>query len=345
MSRTPLFPPPPASAGPAPHGAQEHGWDDHVTVRRLLRALAIAACAPYLSLKVAWLAGSRIGIPQGSTLLDDDMILKAANAVTVLMDLGVIGLALLLTRPWGRRIPSWLLLLPMWGATGLLIPVMAGFPAQLLLRALGVTSAEKPSGAGPFLAEWVFQVVYGGFIVQGLALGALFTLYARRRWGHLWQGDTGEAAGALWGRGQQLAAGAAALLAVAQAGVHLMWASGSRDGLPPTLAGQYTADMAVQDAAYALYGALAVTGLVLLRRGGRALPLRGPLLLAGVGSSAVGCWGAWMLAASLLRLHDGDRAATGLMMITYSVQVIVGLLVLAAGARFFSRRAASEPAS
>ncbi|CAM5266591.1 hypothetical protein SANTM175S_03195 [Streptomyces antimycoticus] len=68
---------------------------------------------------------------------------------------------------------------------------MAGFPAQLAARALGFGGGDggRSSGSsGTFLAEWVFGMVYGGFIVQGLALGGLFVLYARRRWGHLWRG-------------------------------------------------------------------------------------------------------------------------------------------------------------
>ncbi|MEU7136929.1 hypothetical protein [Streptomyces sp. NPDC046261] len=345
MSRTPLIQALPAPA-PAPPAAAGGGWDDHATLRRLLRTVTVAACVPYLSLKVAWLAGSRIGIPDGSPLLDDSATLRTANAVTVLMDACVIVLALLLTRPWGRRVPSWLLALPMWGAIGLLTPIMVGFPAQLALRVLGATGAEAPSARRPFLAEWVFHLVYGGFIVQGLALGTLFVLYARRRWARLWQGHTGGPTAALRGRGQRLAAGAAALLALGQAGVHLMWASGARSGLSGALAREYGADNVLQDAAYVLYGAVTAAGLVLLlRRGGRVLPLRVPLLLAGTGSAAVGCWGGWLLTAALIGGRDGDRAATPLMLITYAVQMIVGLLVLAAGARYFARRAAAGPAA
>ncbi|EPH39364.1 putative (2E,6E)-farnesyl diphosphate synthase [Streptomyces aurantiacus JA 4570] len=105
--------------------------------RRLLRAAAVASCVPYLSLKVAWIAGSHVGIPEGSSLLEHRGLMAAANSLTVLMDGAVIVLALLLTRPWGRRVPAWLLGLPMWAATGLLLPIMAGFPAQLAVRALG----------------------------------------------------------------------------------------------------------------------------------------------------------------------------------------------------------------
>ncbi|MCA6091678.1 hypothetical protein LE181_05800 [Streptomyces sp. SCA3-4] len=328
MSRMPSPPLSPAAVT----ATAEPRRDDHVTARRLLRAGAIAACVPYLALKVAWLAGSRIGIPEGSAALEHETLLKAANALTLLMDTGVIVLALLLTCPWGRRAPSWLLVLPMWGAVGLLTPVIVGFPARLALGMLGATDAGHPADGRPFLDEWVFTVVYSGFIVQGLALGALFVLYARGRWGHLWQGSAGDPAARLRGRWPRGAAVAAAVLAVGQAGAHLVWSSGVRTGLPGAMAGRSGADAAVQEAAYVLYGAAAVAGIVLLLSR-RAVPLWVPLLLTGVGSAALGCWGGWLLTTGLVQ-----RAATPPAAITYAVQVIIGLLVLAGGAHYFHRR-------
>ena len=123
---------------------------------------------------------------QGSPRRKALTAMAVANVLTILMDGAVIVLALLLTRPWGRGVPAWLLAVPMWAATGLLAPVMAGYPLQMLVRAFG-GSASGGDGE-PFLHAWVFAVVYTGFIVQGLALGALFVLYARDRWGRLWRG-------------------------------------------------------------------------------------------------------------------------------------------------------------
>ncbi|MEV4436081.1 hypothetical protein [Streptomyces sp. NPDC049585] len=315
------------------------------TARRLLRAVAVLACAPYLTLKAAWLCGSRAGIPDGSPLLTDDVMLKAINAVTVAMDLSVIVLALLLTRPWGRRVPAWLLVLPMYGAAGLLTPIMVGFPAQLVLRAVGAGHGGTPvKAAEPFLADWVFRVVYGGFIVQGLCLGALFALYARDRWGHLWRGRTGDAGRRARGRGERLPALAAVALAPLPLGVHLVWATGSTIGLPAKIAAARHGEAAVLDAAFVLAAAAAATGLVqfLRRRGGWRL--RTALLCTAVPSAALSCWGGWLIVAALTAPDRHDRAATPLMLVTYAVQVIIGLLVLAAGARYFTRRAAAAPA-
>ncbi|MEU8551894.1 hypothetical protein AB0C81_33820 [Streptomyces roseoverticillatus] len=324
--------------------------DDHATKRRALRAVTITACLPYLGLKAAWVAGSHIGIPEGSILRDADTSLVVANAVTILMDAAVVVLALLLTRPWGRRVPAWLLLLPMWGAVGLLTPIMYGFPAQLLVRALGGGAAAGSGGGGKrqFLDEWVFGVVYTGFIVQGLALGALFVLYARDRWGHLWQGTVGDLKAASPGRGQRAALTAAAVLAVVPGGVHLLWACGRPAGLAPEIARAYDAVFAAGETGYVLYAAATAAGIALLLSGagrGSRLPLRVPLLLAGVGSAASAAWGGWQLLATLTSLADDGRGPTAAMGVTYAVQVITGLLVLAAGARFFAARSARTPAA
>ncbi|KJY40453.1 LigA protein, partial [Streptomyces sp. NRRL S-444] len=156
------------------------------TWRRVLQAAAVAATVPYLCLKGAWLAGSHIGIPDGSVLLGPGMFFKAANAVTLVMDAAVIVLVLVFTRPWGRRVPAWLLTLPVFVATGLLVPIVVAFPGQLLVRAVGLgPDAAAQAAREPFLDPWVFNVVYGGFIVQAIALAALFVPYARERWGCL----------------------------------------------------------------------------------------------------------------------------------------------------------------
>ena len=93
-------------------------------MRKALRAVAIAACLPYIGLKAAWIAGSHLGIPEGSELREpgERTAMIAINAVSVVMDAAVVVLALLLTRPWGRRVPAWLLALPVWCACGLLAP-------------------------------------------------------------------------------------------------------------------------------------------------------------------------------------------------------------------------------
>jgi hypothetical protein len=304
--------------------------------------VAITACVPYLALKIAWALGSRIGIPDGSSLLENHHATIVGSIESALLDSMVVVLVLLLTQPWGRRVPVWLLILPAWTATGLLSPIMVGYPLQLAARLLGGTAA--PSGepaARPFLDEWVFTVVYTGFIVQALALGALFVLYARARWGHLWRGRIAGLAQQGPTRGVQrataLMASAGMLVPLT---VHLLWATGSTSGLTATQIADRSSDSYALEAAYALFAVMAVTGLLLLAfpRAG-TLPLRLPLSLAFVGSAALACWGGYMMLTALEN-HDPSRRVSELMNVTYSMQLLAGMLVFTMGAYFFAERAA-----
>ncbi|UFQ14910.1 MULTISPECIES: hypothetical protein [Streptomyces] len=333
----PLTVPPPAAAprpvSPAPSRA-----------RRALRFLAMAACVPYLALKVAWIGGSHLGIPEGSPLLDHRAPMLFANALTVLMDAAVIVLVLLLTRPWGLRTPARLLVPPMWAASGLLVPIMAGFPLTQLVGAVGGADSPATSGgsAEPFLDAWVFGVVYVGFIVQGVALGSLFVLYTRDRWGHLWRGRVRDLPRArrLGGRATAVTAAVFALLPAA---LHLLWATGSATGLNAGRVEERGSDFHVLEYLNVLYLAMAVAGaLILAFRWGPGLPVKVPLALAWLGSGAVGCWGGWLVFGSLMSLGDATKQPTAVMLLTYAVHMIIGTLVAAVGVRFLKERAGSS---
>ncbi|MEU3843997.1 hypothetical protein AB0E88_28735 [Streptomyces sp. NPDC028635] len=308
--------------------------------RRVLRAVTIAACVPYLGLKAAWIAGSRLGVPDGSPLLEHRTTMVVANAVTVLMDGAVIVLALLLTRPWGLRVPAWLLALPVWVATGLLAPIMAGFPLQLLVTALGGRT-HTAGGGEPFLDAWVFTVVYTGFIVQGLCLATLFVRYAHDRWGGLWRGRVGDLPSGARGRAQRVAAGAAAVLAPAVAAPHVLWLSGSTAALSTGRAAGRDSGFYVMEALYVVFLASAVVGgLALALRRGRRLPAVVPLAAAWLGSGATACWGGWLALASLTGVEKAADRPTGPMNLTYAGHMITGLLVAAAVAWFLAERSA-----
>lgn len=311
------------------------------TPRRALRAVAVIACLPYLTLKVLWVAGSHLGIPDGSGLLEHRLRTAAANGASVLMDACVIVLALLLTRPWGLRVKAWLLAVPMWLATGLLAPVMTGYPLQLLVRAVRGAGVRPPahSDRAVFLHEWVFAVVYTGFIVQGIALGALFVLYARDRWAPLWRGPLGDLPAGAVPRVSQAAAVAVAALSLLAAVTHSLWATGSVVGLAPAMAEGRGADEYVLEAVFAAFTLPAAAGVLMIAFGlGRSLPLRLPLALAWLGSGATACWGGWLwLSSGVFGGPAADRP-TALMILTYAVQMIAGLTVLALGARFLAAR-------
>src|SRR5882672_8573046 len=98
------------------------------TIPRMHLARAIAGYGaivfmfPYLALKVAWLSGNAVGFNDGSLVSKPGMI--AANAISFGMDFVAVGLALTFTHRWGLRVPAWLVLFPMWVATGFLPPAV-----------------------------------------------------------------------------------------------------------------------------------------------------------------------------------------------------------------------------
>ncbi|MEU6086212.1 hypothetical protein ABZ865_05255 [Streptomyces sp. NPDC047085] len=301
-------------------------------LRPVLRLVTVVSCLPYLSLKLAWISGSHLGIPDGSPLLEHRVAMALANGLTVLMDAAVIALALLLTQAWGRRVPAWLLAAPMWVATGLLAPIMVGYPLQMAVHGGVGDGADRP-----FLDGWVFGVVYGGFIVQGLALGALFVGYARERWGHLWRGRVWELPAHGTAAAQRTTAVTAALLALVPGTLRLLWACGFT-------AGRNTGGGRLMEVVYVGFLAAAVTGAWQLAfRRGRPLPVTVPLALAWVGSGAVACWGGWMALGALVTSHDLADRPTPAMSLTYAVQMIVGLLVATVAAHHFADRSARTP--
>lgn len=322
---------PPAAPGPAARTGRP---------RRILRAVAVVSCVPYLGLKAAWIAGSHVGIPAGSSLLDDRLTMAVINGLSMLLDSAVIVLALVLTRPWGLRVPAWLLAFPMWVATGLLAPVVAGFPAQLVVKAFGGGGASS-AGREAFLDAWVFAVVYTGFIAQGLALGALFVLYARDRWGHLWRGRVWDLPVGAVGPAHRALAVAAAVLALLPLTLHALWACGVSAGLSEGRAADRGGEFYVLEALFVVFLLAAVAGAVLPAfRRGRALPVPVPLSLAWVGSGAVACWGGWLSLASAVGVADLADRPTPLMNLAYAGQMLVGLLVAAIGAYSFAERSA-----
>lgn len=309
---------------------------------RALRAVAIASCLPYITLKILWIAGGRTGIPDGSTLLDHRIRMVLANGASVVLDATVVVLALLLTRPWGRRVPAWVLVLPMWVAAGLLAPIMTGYPLQLAASVVD-GSRPAPSNSEPFLDAWVFGVVYSGFILQGLTLGALFVRYARRRWGRLWRGTVADMPTT---NAIRTTAAAGSLLALLPAVMHLLWATGATTGLSADRIDSRSTDFYLVEGVNSLFGVVAVVGTLLLvfpaRAGvgrGAGLSPRAPLAAAWVGSGTLGCWGGFLFLVTALPA-DPDQRAAGPMVLTYAVSMAAGFLLFSAVASVLRRRAA-----
>lgn len=143
--------------------------------------LAVAAVAPYIGLKVLWLSGSTIGL-RTEAAVDElhSARMVTGNVITIGLELLALGLIAALTRPWGRRAPAQIVLVPAGGATGLLAPILLGLPVGAVLQL--VFQGDLRTAGMHDMAWWVFAAVYGGFGVLAVIIAALAGRYAVARW-------------------------------------------------------------------------------------------------------------------------------------------------------------------
>ena len=297
--------------------------------RRMVVGYAmVVAVSPYLVLKVLWVSGLMVGVPEGSPARGRDFV--GVNIVTGLFDLMAIALALALTHRWGRRLPAWLVLTPIWIGTGLLIPAVCELVNGAAAAAL--TGGRAVSLAGGLVDTWTYMVVYTSFGLQGLLLATALVLYARTRWAELFN-RTGGAANPGPARGAQVlfaTAGAAAAVAVAVG--HLVMALGTEGAFGAYQAGwEYTARSG--EVVNAVMAALAVSGIRLMIRrpaAGRRTPLWVGVALTWTGTGAMFAYALLTLAAVVTGAPQSDNV-TALNGLTQLTALLGGLVIAMTG--------------
>ena len=303
-------------------------------VRLVAGYVAIAAAIPYLTLKILWIAGNPIGFNDKALVTAPLMV--GGNVLTACLDAVAVVVALAFTYRWGRRVPAWLVLLPMWVGTGLLTPIALDVPvvaAHSLLTGTRVVDASGP------VAPWVYKMVYTGFTVEAAALLTAFVLYAYDRWGVLLRTRLADGAAGATEAVQRLVATGAALLAGAVGALHLFWAAGGTVGLPAGyghgFAGRFL------DGVYGLLTLAGVVGMVWMvyRLRGRT-PLWVPFGLAWLGAGSTFGFGLWHM--FLVLGHALPGAGTGgLLPVHAFAKVLAGLLLGTVGAFLLAERDAS----
>jgi hypothetical protein len=291
--------------------------------RWVISLLAIAGTLPYITLKLLWLSGSRVGLTDPS--FGDDTVMQVANALTMAMDVVAIAMALSFVTAWGRRVPARLALFPMWVGTGFLAPILLIVPLQLLVG----TPEPSETAELPPIADWVFALVYGGFMWQGAFLLTGFVLYARERWGSELDWRARGFPRTSYGGPVVAAVGLAVLGGLA---------------LVSHLVGAFR-PQAVNVVGDAAMTALAVVGLVVLAGWvGRGLPRWVGIAAWWLGSGALAAWGSYLLVVLLVPndLTSGldstwtDPAAE-------LVRVAAGVTAAVVGARLVAAQAPVRP--
>ncbi|MEU5438690.1 hypothetical protein AB0G73_35855 [Streptomyces sp. NPDC020719] len=271
----------------------------------------IAATFPYLALKLAWAVGSHIGV-KGDAMENPTMV--GANLATLGMDAAAATLALALIRPWGRRIPAWLLVFPLWVATGFIGPILIGAPLSGLVAAMtGTAGGEPRHDPADDIAGWVFGIVYTGFILQGIGLAIGFFLYARSRWAPAFRLQLRDLPTGPTFAVQKITIVGVAAFSLLPSGIHLYWAAGGT-GLRPDLDQTWQARLVMEDV-FALLPLTGTAAMLILAGSRDARPARTTLAAAWLGTGALFSWGFWWMVCASLKvpLSEGkDMRGLGL---------------------------------
>jgi hypothetical protein len=293
--------------------------------------VSAVCCMPYLVLKVLWTVGVPVGVTDRSMLDSDEWV--AGNALMALLQLAGLLLVLALTRSWARRMPTWLLLVPVWVGTGLLFQVAIG--AALM----GVFSAspQGSSGSTDFggIQPWVFAMVYSSFAGQGAALAIAFACHVRTRWGPVLSEHTGNVVATRAARPRSWTeahlAGiteAVALMAVAVALLCGYWAAGGSMGV----SGAQPDPPWALEASRVAGAVTAVVGLLgLAGRWGHHTRFWVPVALTWVGSGAVAAFDGLALLLFVVLGTDAADASWGLTDTVLLIKVVIGVLAAAVG--------------
>ncbi|MFB6726315.1 hypothetical protein ACFCV3_39465 [Kribbella sp. NPDC056345] len=303
--------------------------------RLVVGYLAMVATVPYLALKISWVSGGTIGMNDPAYF--DTTTYQIGNLVTIGMDAVAVAVAAALTFRWGQRIPAWLVLFPIWVATGFLAPIA-------VLTLLPSASSSATTQAVEPLANWVFTVVYAGFAIQGVLLMTAFVLAAVTRWPSVF---SQRLAGAPRSTAQTLLlliTAAAVLLATVVAGFQWAWAFGVRTGLPDQLLkdGDVTARLSYFGG-YGVFTLTSIVGVTLLAvRKPERTRLWIPLAATWLGSSAMFAWGSWQLATMTAQ---AEITTPGYQLLTF-LQVLAGVLMAIVVAFIMNERyGADHPSS
>jgi hypothetical protein len=287
---------------------------------------AIVFMLPYLALKVAWLAGNPIGFVDPSFVSKPGMI--AANALSFGMDLVAVGLALTLTHRWGLRVPAWLVLFPMWVATGFLAPAVLVMPITMIQGALASHPAPRTDA---MLQPWVGRVVGASFAGQGAALIVAFVLYVRTRWTDLLQSTTRAEVRGPTHSVQVLLANVAALMAVAAGGLHLVWAFGGTVGLGPRALSEPTAQLHLLNGIWGLLSIAGAAGLLTMVHQWGWAPFKLLLALTWTGAGSLFAWGLWTMILVLPGIKFGRLGEEGMALfnclsfVKFTTGMLIGL--------------------
>lgn len=284
-----------------------------LSLERVAVGLVVVAVVPYLTLKVLWLVGSRIGVTDDAVLTElHSTRMVVGNAITIGLELVAVALAWALTSARGRRVPGWIMLGLGAGASGLLAPILLSLPVGAALQL--AVEGNVHTGGMDHMRPWVFATVYGGFGLMAVGISVLAWRYATSRWDRVVRRAPERPPG--W----TIVVGGLGLMPFA--GAMLWWGL-----LGPGASGPQGMDAVVQRTTLVTTGLLAVGGFVapLLSGTFRRAPRLAWLI------TWVGCTTAALQSPTEVLLANGGQPTPALVLmglVTFPGSAAYGLLVL-----------------
>jgi hypothetical protein len=284
-------------------------------VRRFAGYAGALAITPYVVIKVVWVVGALLGLlPKGKGFTLAGWI--TLNVVTIALGSAGIVLCLALARPWGRRIPAVVVLVPSWFGAGLLVPMIPFLAVSSALGAGSGGDAGDPA-APPTFEDVLIQVSFAGL---ALCLAVALPLYLRERWPVAFVGRLGSG-----GRTDVPVAAFAFAGALVVAAASGYWVAGGTVGLTHLEGRALMWRLLTGNTAlWALLGAAAV-GLLVARRP-PLTPHWLPVAVAWAASGLLTAWSAWRLPfAAVLAFGSGSAAMWPENLAVIAAMEVVGL--------------------
>ncbi|WP_179277118.1 hypothetical protein [Actinoplanes regularis] len=323
----------------------EQGESRGVSVRAVFAYGAALAMTQYLLIKISWVIGALFGlIPRDEHFSVAGFVLL--NTVTIGMAAAAIALALALVRPWGERIPAFVVLSCAWIGCGFLVPML---PYALLDTLISATS-DSSGSAAPVMPAWEYSLLQVSFLGMGAGLAVALPFYLKARWPAAFDGRIGAGGTAVRPtRVFRLGAGLIALVGASSVGVlNLYWAMGGTIGLDQPAARESSWYLQVGNTGiWSLAGAWSIW---VVTRGRPAMPLWIPVSVSWLASGFLVAWGGWKLPLAVIQILEDDTGTVwpeqlGVAVAQFLLSVVAGAGMLSALLTFCRSRLSPADAS
>jgi hypothetical protein len=324
--------------GWGPSVGVEQGEIRKFSTRAVFAYGAALAMTPYLLIKVSWVVGALFGlVPRDARFSVASVVVL--NTVTIGMAAAGIALALALIRPWGERIPAFMVLSCAWVGGGFLVPMLPYAVVDTFISAGGDASGHE----APLMPAWEYSWLQVSFLGMGVGLAVALPFYLLARWPAAFDGTIGDDATAV--PSTRVFRSRAALIALVGALVigvlDLYWAVGGTAGLGHPSARDLSWYLQVGNTG--IWSLVGAWGIWVVARGRPAVPVWIPVSASWLVSGFLVAWGGWKAPFAVLQIFGVDVGTVwpeqlGVALAQFMLSVVAGGGMLIAVLKFYRSR-------